>query len=272
MQRTFDTSGPVQLVLELGAGRATVQTEDVDTASVTVAGPEADQVGIVREGDRISVIAPRQRTGFLRTPPEVQVTAVLPHGSDLTGKLGATDLVGTGRYGAVRLRSASGDVRLEEVTGEATLESGSGDVAVERCAAVRVKAGSGDVTLGRVTGTCSVATGSGAVLLNATEAAATVKSGSGDVRVTDAQADLSLATASGDVTVGAFRRGRLQAKGVSGDVRVGVPAGVPVWTDVSCLTGDIHSTLEGAGRPEEGQDHIELRATTVSGDIHLDQL
>lgn len=272
MQRTYDTPGPVELTVELGGGRLSVRAEEVATTTVTVDGPEADQVSIDRHGDRISVIAPRQRAGFLRTPPDLQVTAVVPHGSDLAGKLGSADLVATGRYGGVRLRSASGEIRVEETTGEAVLESGSGDVEVERCAAARVKAGSGDVVLGSVTGECSVATGSGEVRIGSCEGEVRVKSGSGDVRVVDARADLSLATASGDVNVGAFHRGRLQAKGVSGDVRVGIPAGVPVWTDVSCLSGRIHSTLEGAGQPEEGQDYIELRATTVSGDIHLDQL
>ena len=43
----------------------------------------------------------------------------------------------------------------------------------------------------------------------------------------------------------------------------------PVWTDISSLTGRIHSTLSGAGQPAEGQDHVEVRAVTVSGDVEL---
>jgi DUF4097 and DUF4098 domain-containing protein YvlB len=69
-----------------------------------------------------------------------------------------------------------------------------------------------------------------------------------------------------------MRRGQLTAKNVSGDIRVGVPAGVPVWTDITSLTGSVRSNLEGVGEPEEGQDFIELRARTVSGDVHLEQL
>ena len=68
-----------------------------------------------------------------------------------------------------------------------------------------------------------------------------------------------------------MHRGQLQAKNVSGDIRVGIPAGVPVWTDVSSVTGEVTSTLEAAGRPDEGQDYVELRAKTVSGDVHLEQ-
>jgi hypothetical protein len=45
-----------------------------------------------------------------------------------------------------------------------------------------------------------------------------------------------------------------------------------VWTDISSLTGRIHSTLSGAGQPAEGQDHVEVRATTVSGNVSLVEL
>jgi DUF4097 and DUF4098 domain-containing protein YvlB len=69
-----------------------------------------------------------------------------------------------------------------------------------------------------------------------------------------------------------MHRGSLTAKNASGDIRVGIPAGTPVWTDVSSLTGRIGSDLEGAGQPEPGQDYVEVRAKTVSGDIVLKQL
>ena len=45
-----------------------------------------------------------------------------------------------------------------------------------------------------------------------------------------------------------------------------------MWTDISCITGQVSSNLQGAGQPEEGQDYIEVRAKTVSGDIHLEQV
>jgi hypothetical protein len=66
--------------------------------------------------------------------------------------------------------------------------------------------------------------------------------------------------------------GQLTAKNVSGDIKIGVPAGIPVWTDITSTTGSVRSNLEGAGQPQDGQDFIELRARTVSGDIYLEQL
>ena len=81
-----------------------------------------------------------------------------------------------------------------------------------------------------------------------------------------------MSTGSGDLTIRTAHRGKLTAKGASGDVQIGVPAGVPVWTDLTTVSGDIRSGLEGVGEPEEGADHIELRAKTVSGDIVLTQV
>ena len=45
-----------------------------------------------------------------------------------------------------------------------------------------------------------------------------------------------------------------------------------MWTDISSVTGSVRSNLQGAGQPAEGQDYIELRAKTVSGDVYLEQL
>ena len=79
-----------------------------------------------------------------------------------------------------------------------------------------------------------------------------------------------MSTGSGDLVIGTANRGRVTAKGASGDVHVGVPAGVPVWTDVSTVSGRIRSEPRPApASPRTGADYVELRAKTVSGDIVL---
>ena len=99
-----------------------------------------------------------------------------------------------------------------------------------------------------------------------------VKTGSGDLSVGAAHDDTSFSTGSGDVSIDLVDRGRLTVKGASGDVTIGVKAGVPVWTDITTVSGTIRSDLQGAGQPQEGQDHIEVRAKTVSGDIALSEV
>ena len=46
----------------------------------------------------------------------------------------------------------------------------------------------------------------------------------------------------------------------------------PNPSDVTTVSGTIRSDLQGAGQPQDGQDHIEVRAKTVSGDIALSEV
>jgi DUF4097 and DUF4098 domain-containing protein YvlB len=272
MQRTFTTPEPISLFVELRSGELVVHTDDTGETVVEVTGNGADDVAVDQHGREVSVRAPRGGPGFFGSGSSLSVRVRLPHDSDLSAKLGSTDLRADGRLRDTTVKTGSGDLRFEELTGETSLESGSGDVTV---AAVRgplqVKSGSGDVVLDRVHAPVQVLTGSGNVSVASAEDTVTVKSGSGDMRVRDAHRDLSLNTASGDLVVDVMHRGQLSARNVSGDISVGVPAGVPVWTDVSTMTGSVTSGLAAVGEPADGQDHVEVRATTVSGDVELRQ-
>lgn len=271
MQHTFETPTPTSLYVELGSGDLTVRAGDVATTDVHVDGPDADDVVVEQRGDQIVVLAPKRRSGFLSmSPPDLTVQVSLPHDSDLSTRLGTAQLVASGRYGAVHVESGSGDVHVDDVTGSALLKSGSGDIDLTTTHAdTRVKTGSGDVTVEVAAGRLDVATGSGDVTLGETRDEVSVKSGSGDIEIADAHTDLATTTASGTVSIGRIRRGAFSGRAVSGDVRVGVPAGLPVWTDINSITGSVHSGLRGGGRPEEGEDYVELRVSTVSGDVHL---
>jgi DUF4097 and DUF4098 domain-containing protein YvlB len=274
MERSFDTPEPVSLYVELEKGSLAVLAEDTSTAEVEVVGSHADEVDVRLDGRQLSVVAPRPRVGFFGgNEPALTITATVPTGSDLVTKTGSADQRAEGGFGLARVKSGSGDVSLDRHTGPVVVDTGSGDVSVRVAGAdLRVKSGSGDVEVGEAAGTVGISTGSGDVRIGTTAAAAVVKSGSGDLTVANAATDLSLSSASGDLEVGAIRRGSLSAKNTSGDVRIGIPAGIPVWTDVSSLSGRIGSDLQGAGQPGPGEDHIEVRARTTSGDIVLRQL
>ena len=273
MRKSFATPGPTSLYVELGSGELDVHAQTVDETTVTVTGRDADDVTVEQRDNQIVVLAPSRRTGFFSTSSELTINVVLPEDSEVATKLGSADMRGSGRFGTTGVRSGSGDVSLEELAGEALVETGSGDIEIDSVAGdLRVKSGSGDVSVGRAGGEVSISTGSGDIELGTTVGAIQVKSGSGDMRVKEPLDDVALSTASGDLYVDRMQRGSISAKNVSGDIRVGIPEHVPVWTDISCITGQVSSNLQGAGRPEEGQDFIELRAKTVSGDIHLEQV
>lgn len=272
MHKTFPTDGPTSLYVEIGSGDIQVDATETTETDIHVDGPDAEDVTVEQRGDQIVVISPPRGLSFFG-PSDLTVTVTMPLDSDLATKVGSADVVATGRYGAVRVKSGSGEVHLGDLTDDSVVETGSGDIEIASALAhLRLKAGSGDVTVDRVTGSVVVSAGSGSVAIGATEATASVKSGSGDIQVKDAHTDLSAVTGSGDVYVGRIRRGAVKAKAASGDIHVGVPAGIPVWTDISCLTGQVRSDLQGAGQPTDGQDYIEIRATTVSGNVSLAQL
>ncbi len=269
----FETPSPISLYVEIGKGSVQIIADDVTESHVEVTGRDADQVEVQRSGDEITIVAPRQRTGFLRGDSDLDVVATIPNHSDLAVRTGSADVTVRGTVSACHLKSGSGDVLLESLARPSSVETGSGDVRVDDARAeLRIKSGSGDITIGHVAAALSVSTGSGDVEIAATDGPAVVKTGSGDLRVVDARTDVSLTTGSGDLVIDTASRGRFSAKGASTDIRVGVPAGIPVWTDVSTVTGQIQSNLSGAGEPQAGADHIELRAKTVSGDIILTEL
>jgi len=270
----FETHQPVELFVENGKGRVELHADDTTETTVALAGPDALDVLVELDGRRLSIVAPKHRGGFLGGGERrLDITVTLPTGSDVVARLGSADFRATGTIGNTQVRSGSGDISLETLAGACLVETGSGDVRVVRAEEpLRVKSGSGDVQLGTAVAEVSISTGSGDVQIRESLGPSSVKTGSGDLVIGHAHSNVGLTSGSGDLEIKAVSTGRVQVKGASGDVHVGVPAGVPVYTDISTVSGRIHSTLEGAGQPEPGADFVELRATTVSGDIVLTQL
>ncbi|GAB2865895.1 DUF4097 family beta strand repeat-containing protein [Nocardioides pacificus] len=273
----FATPQPVALHVELDAGTVHVTATEAaatDTRSiVTVAGRDAYSVVVTLVEDRLEVLAPRSRVGFLGRDVKFDIRISVPAGSRLTTRTGSADLASVGELGTAHLRAGSGTIRCEVLTDAALIETGSGSVALDEVhGELRVKSGSGDVQVRYAAAPVAVSTGSGDVHIETSTGPTAVKTGSGSLRVDDAGTDVALRTGSGDLDVRTLRGGRLTAKAASGDVRVGVPAGLPVWTDISTVSGAIRSDLVGGGAPAVGADHVELRATTVSGNVVLTQV
>ena len=272
-QHLFETHEPVDLYVEIGKGTVDINATETSESRVEISGRDADEVEVEQSGKRISVVAPRQRAGFFGGDNRLDVTVTIPLRSDLSVKTGSADVSVTGTVGSSRIKTGSGEIHAGDLVGPALLETGSGDVEVQVAnAELRIKSGSGEVRVRHAESAVAVSTGSGSVEIGTSNGPAAVKTGSGDLRVIDANTDVSLVTGSGDLLVGTAHRGRFTMKGASGDVKIGIPAGLPVWTDISTLSGSIRSDLASAGEPAEGADHVELRAKTVSGDIVLTQV
>ncbi len=268
--RTFDTPTPIDLYVENGAGRVAVVATETTTTHVRVAGARADEASIDRDRDQVSVLAPKWRGGLFRGDQSLDIEVEVPLGSRLVLKSGSAAVEVTGEVGQTKVKSGSGQVRLERVAGEAVVGTGSGDVEIGSVTgALKVRSGSGAVAIGTTGGTASLSSGSGDVRIARAGASVVVKTGSGDLEILESEDDVASTSGSGALTVRLARRGRVTAKGASGDILVGVPAGTPVWTDISTVSGRVSSSLPSAGQPEPGADHVEVRAVTVSGNVAL---
>ena len=265
----FETPTRIRLFVELERGDVVLTARETSHTTVRCEGGEADQVIVRQQGEEISVVGPR-RTGFLRTGSSITVSVDLPLDSDVHVETGSADLTAAGRLGSARVKTGSGELSFDEIGGPAMLQTGSGDITAARLGGeARLQSGSGDVRLGEAGGELAVSTGSGDVEVAHALAAASVKTGSGDLRVRRAESDVTLASGSGDLVVDHTQRGVVHAKGATSDVLVGIPEGVPVYSDISTVTGSVRSDIDGVGAPAEGQEYVEVHARTVSGDVQL---
>ncbi|GAB3816075.1 hypothetical protein GCM10028820_14720 [Tessaracoccus terricola] len=271
MEHTFNTVGVATIAIEVGSGNVEVVTGEIEgQVLVTVDGDGASETTVEQQDGLIVITGPRRRVERTGNPLRVGISA--PAGSHLRGLLGDANLVVTGSLGDVALNCGSGDVTLEDV-GTLQLTTGSGGLHVNGVAGRgSVRGGSGDLRVREVTEDLRANLGSGDLVVTTVGGTLTAKSGSGDVRVEGHLGGAEINTASGDVAVREMDSGSLEARTASGDIAVGVAPGVPVWTDISTITGDINSALAELGRPEEGAPFVELRLRTVTGDIAVAHL
>jgi DUF4097 and DUF4098 domain-containing protein YvlB len=267
MEHEFSVDGPIQVYVEIGAGLVEVTAEDTGTARVRVDGDVPVHVDL--EGDELRVVEPR-RTGF-GFSHGVQVRLVVPSGSSVVTKTGSADTRVRGPLGWVRLRTGSGNVTLDTVQGETEVRTGSGSVgARELGGSTRVKTGSGSIRIGHLLAEASLKTGSGDIEVERADRPVSLKSGSGNLAVGHAEADVEASAASGNLLLGTVVRGRADLSNASGNIRVRIAPGTPVWSDVSTVTGHVTSELPPVGPPEGDQDYVELHARSVSGNIRLE--
>ncbi|MDP3969945.1 MAG: DUF4097 family beta strand repeat-containing protein [Nocardioides sp.] len=252
-EQHFPGSAPRPLTIEIGSGSVTVTLhDDAPGVSVQLRGAGAPDMTIEERDGAVEILQQRNRVGFLGGSRSVDVRVDAPAGCDLWVRTGSAGTTVSGDAGDIHVATGSGTLRVAQVSG-----------------AFRAKSGSGTVRATRVAGDTEVTTGSGDVELGSTHGPVRVKTGSGDLSVGTAHDTVAYSTASGDLLLDTIDGGAVHAKAASGAVRVGVAAGTPVWTDITTVSGTVHNDLESLGAPVEGQSHVEVRARTVSGSVHL---
>ena len=220
---------------------------DTTETDVRITGEHAEEFDVRDRGDRIAIIAPQRDRRLLRQGPAVpRSSSWCPVASGLPAKAGSTDVATHGRFGDTRVDTGSGDVSLDVVDGAPSCRPAPATWSPSTSRGdARIKSGSGDVRVGQADAALVVSTGSGDVAIEGAGGELAVKTGSGDAHgpVEARRGRLHHRQRRPDRST-RRRAGRITAKGASGDVRIGVPAGTPVWTDITHRRGRLPSDLE----------------------------
>jgi len=277
---TFETPGDVRLEVRIGGGEVRLETaetqettvvleplrdNDASTAAVANARVELRERG----GGYEVVVDARDRGRGLFRNAEVLVSVTCPEGASVETKTGSADVSGRGRFGSVEVESGSGDIEFGDVSGDARVNTASGDVQLGNVGGdARLNSASGDIQARVLAGEAKINTASGDIIVREVHGELGANSASGDVLVREARSSVSVNTASGDQEIGRVVEGNISLKSASGDLKVGIAEGSSLWVDARSRSGDVRSELPVSDSPpENGGPSVELRATTMSGDV-----
>ena len=260
MREVYDTPDGLEVAVHIGAGDIDIDVRDTPTTTVEIDGYEAEAPPTVRcepapgGGHRLTIEYRTKKTWFA-IGRGVDVHLVVPPATTVEGSSGAADLNANGTLEALSFKTGSGELRFEDVRGDVDLTCASGDIKGRSVGGhLGCKGASGDIDVGTV------------------GAGATVRSASGDIRIGRLDGSTIVTVGSGDVTLHRVGPGSVSVRAISGDVRVGVQAGLGVWLDVSSTSGDVHSALESdAGGGSDAAPDLELTLNTVAGDITIER-
>ena len=242
--------GRIDIVVPSGSIQVVVADDGVISVALEANDPDQFEVSCV--GNTVSVVQPPK---WLIRSRSVRVIAQVPHGCDVEVRTASGSIELRGALGAVRARTASGDVDAEHV-GRLEAHTASGSA--------RVKSSDGDASFN---------TASGSISIGRVDGRMTASLASGNLRAERAGGNVDVGTASGDVTIGRCDGDEIFVKTVSGDIRLGLPAGIRVEPEITTLSG--RTTLpEPARTTASSPDRrvVRVRLRSVSGDIRIDRV
>jgi DUF4097 and DUF4098 domain-containing protein YvlB len=278
----FETPGHVRLVVHNAVGLVAITAAATSTTMVAL---EPQTPGAEELVERATVECRPKGGGYVvvvKLPTlkgmrfvrrnAVTVRIELPQGSDVTAAMESADMEVTGPVGAIRATSASGDISTDDVDGDVRAKTASGHVTVGNVhGGIHAVTASGDLRCSGAVGTAVFTTGSGDLELGAAGGHVEVKATSGSVRLGELACGATVVNVSGDVRVLDLGAGTMQVRSVSGDVSVGVAAGVDLHVDVETLSGSVTSDIPLADRPgpRRGDARVDLSVRSVSGNVHI---
>jgi hypothetical protein len=263
---SYPATGPVHLRLRLPSGRIEVRTHDAAevTVRVEVLRGSSSAVQDVRqeirptEGGGLDVVLEYERRwgGLFGTGASLLYDVRVPHGAELEASTASADVTVEGTLGWAKVETASGDANVGRVEGDLRAASASGDQRIDDVG--------GNLTLATASGSQRVGSVGGDVETNGV---------SGGLRLGRVAGSIRANTVSGSIRVDEASGRSVEAKSVSGGIRIGVRRGLRVWLDLSSRSGSTRSDLNPADEDgaTEGDAQIAIRANSVSGSIKVER-
>jgi DUF4097 and DUF4098 domain-containing protein YvlB len=256
--RSFATPKPVDLEVRNPSGTIEVVAADTDTSTVEIRPlddhgearefAERTKVELSGDGRQLTVVVPERRLMFGRGT-RIAVAVRVPTDSRVRLRAASADTTCRGRLAELEAQTASGEISAEEVTGRTDVRAASGAIRVGAAGPVQAHTASGAVRVGSASGDVEVHVASGRVEIGSAAASVSVKS------------------ASGDLSVDEVSSGRIELTTASGDLRIGVRAGVVARLDLYTISGRARSELPVEDTAPAGGSTVEIRAKTVSGNV-----
>ncbi|MDQ6658234.1 MAG: hypothetical protein M3Z00_08435 [Actinomycetota bacterium] len=273
----FGTPEPIWLTIDIPVGDIRLTASDREDTVVEVAPSDsakvedrlqAEQTRVEYGDGRLLVKAPRQRgLGLFSKPGSVDVTVSLPTESRVECDAAVAAVHGAGRFGACRVKSATGDIRFDEV-GTADLHTAAGSILIDLTAGdAELTSGSGKLRVSRIDGSATIKNSNGDCWVGEISGTLRMSSGNGTVVVDRPAGDVTLASGNGDVRVGDLTSGVASAKTGMGRIEIGIHAGTAALLDLHTSFGTVRNSLESTDGPHGAAETVELHARTSYGDI-----
>ena len=276
--KTFETSDPITVDVELNAGDLEFDASDRADTTVEVRPSDPRKKGDVAAAEQTHVDFANGQL-VIRTPKSgwkqwvswrgesVDVRVGLPTGSRVRVYTGAGTVRSTGRLEDFRLKTGAGSIHLGEV-GALELKTGAGDVSVDRVTGkAEATSGSGSMRFARIDGPAAVKNSNGDTWIGDVAGEARVSAANGTITIERARAGVVAKTARGDVHLGDVAHGAVVAQSAFGRLDVGVREGSAVWLDLDTKFGSVENELDASASPGPNDDVVEVHAHTSYGDI-----
>lgn len=244
IEREFSVGAPPVVKVAISSGRVVVEAGEpgVVRFSVDTRDPTFD---VRQRGD--AIVAGGERGG------RAFVTAQVPPSTD------------------VEVSTASGDVSIATPVARLEVASASGDVDFDSAQRLQVKTASGSVRGNSVGGEARCITASGDIRISQILERADLSTASGTITVDESVGIISCATLSGDIRVGELTGASLNAKSMSGSVRIGIPPRTRLDLDANTFSGRVRLPTPSPS-PEPPEREITAKVRLVSGNLRIDRL